>query len=204
MSAEVAFQREVRSSEYPYNMAGWLTEKARNASTCAARMSDILRDEDALPPALRERLQFELAAMLHDLTKILSFASGGQWSTEDERKIFAGGVAGLEEVRVQYGLLRETTVARQTRETMEMLDDLEALLRLERGVARTQIHAVLARRSSDPEFADLRDMTEALTQGELGWADYVDQAREFISFMRAVTTGEPPALAASTGGGGER
>ena len=82
--------------------------------------------------------------MLHNLTKILSFATGGPWDTADESRIFRRGRSGFEEVCVRYGLIPETTQQGARRKVLQVVDELERLLEMDRGYARSQIHELLA------------------------------------------------------------
>lgn len=88
---------------------------------------------------------------------------------------------------MRYGLIPETTQQGARRKVLQVVDELERLLEMDRGYARSQIHELLAQAPSDPFgfLSDLADRTEAVSQGDLSWEAYLEQARELIAAVRS-------------------
>ena len=117
----------IKSSYFSYDMGPWLCEKSEYAARSLVDFYENIRNRNDLPDGLLKESRSYLAASIYDLTKVISFASGGEWSPEDTKLILDNGKDGLEEILFKYGLLKETTKQRIAREQLERENKLKEL-----------------------------------------------------------------------------
>lgn len=170
------------SPRFPFDMSGWCEEKATHVVEGLARLVDYLRDRDEIDC---EAVEVALGAVLLDATKILSFASGGDWSLEDRDTIMDRGYEGYEDVAVKYGVLQETRGQRHIREVKEFAQQFRSLIEGPRAPNRTMLHELLARtRIDDPLVAKLVDLTEQVTMGKIDWLTFQSAALSILDRLR--------------------
>jgi hypothetical protein len=182
---------EVRSSQFPYDMGPWLTEKSQNILQELALLYDECRKRNDLPEELKNNLEEYLSGIFWDCTKILSFASGGTWDTEDRDIIIGDGLIGLERILVKYGLKSETTEDRHKRVRGEkkqtLIAQLEELLNEPRGV-ETRVNELLFKEGyDDPIIKEMIQMTEQRSRGEITWDEYRNLITELIRRLKKGT-----------------
>lgn len=165
----------ITSTEFPYNMSSWCTEKALNTVEALVELVELhksfgIGDDDNA----REKLH----VALWDATKILSFSCGASWSYEDPKALLDEGPDGLERLKIRYSLpsaelLRIETIRQLVANTRLLLDG-------ERSPNRTQLHELFNSYEyiDDPIIDGLRDKLEQVTMGELAWDNFVHGARE--------------------------
>jgi hypothetical protein len=173
----IIMKANIRSNEFPYNMSGWLTEKAQNVLWELSILNRDLSKRDDLPEGLLDNIHGYLYPILNNSTKILSFACGGKWSTKDAEIILEQGMDGYEKILVRYKLLDETGKDKTERERRTTITNfitrLNALLNEPRDTARPQIHELLIREGFDDHFVkEISDLTEKVTMGEISWGEY--------------------------------
>lgn len=95
---------EVISSNFPYNMAGWCTEKSGNVVKYLKEIVCLIENETKDPDELREEIKYYLGIALWDATKMLSFSCGAEWETSDSDLIMEKGETGYNELMIKYGL----------------------------------------------------------------------------------------------------
>ncbi len=175
---------QIRSSQSSHNMAPWLVEKSQFTLEWLVRLYDDFRQKDDLPEDAMDNLTDWLSPVFYDVTKIVSFASGGEWSPEDRDAILKDGMAGLEQIFVKYGLLQETTEERRKRERKEqtetLLVQLKLLLTKPRDSA-SQINQLLFQKGFDsPIVNEMTNLTEKRFMGELTWEEYINFLTELV------------------------
>lgn len=188
-AAPDGFVHEITSSEYPWNMAGWCSEKAENVVWALARLSEGLKKNHDMDEEVREGFEFFVHSALYDATKLLSFAAGAPWDPDHRDLVAEFGIRGYEELLVLYGLMDETSLDREQREWYESLDRRDKELRdlayrvrglvaQPRGEARVPLFELLHSCAHDVgEVRTMREWTEAVTQGEVDWDPYVATMR---------------------------
>lgn len=188
---------EIRASNFPHDMGGWCAEKSGHVVHALAHLVDTVRASRALSSSERETVEFEIYDALWNATKLLSFSSGGVWSTGDSDLVMERGTQGYEELLVRYGVITETTEARHARESQEtterhrqerlaLVSAMRECLELPRHEGRQRMHDLLTRCPGRTRaYEHLADLTERVTMGELEWDDYVPEARSAIDAMDA-------------------
>ena len=180
---------EIRSSQSPHDMSWWLTEKAQHVLQFMVYLYEDFRERDDLPEQFIEDFMFYLYPILSDSTKILSFSSGAEWSTEDRALILDEGRPGLEKVLVRYGLLHETTEEKTKHELPSSINGfvsgLEELLAGTKDPSRTLINELLSTtRINEPILDKIEKLTENINMGELPWEEYVDSANLLLEELK--------------------
>ncbi len=190
---------DIRSSDYDYNMAPWLAEKSQYILEGLVAIYEDFRKKDNLPNDLMDILTTYLSGIFYDATKILSFASGGEWSISDRSIIIEKGKKGLEEVLVSYGLLEETTEEKTKRQTFEKVENLvnklKELLKEPRYEARPRIHKLLLKEGFDDTIVNqISDLTEDVTMGELPWDRYIKLCQTLLNKLEQHYLSPPTTL----------
>lgn len=172
---------EVRSSQFPYDMSPWCTEKAERAAEALARLGTTLR---AIPVSTEKRddALSELQWAAYNVTKLLAFSCGADWKPEHASWIVSEGHAGYEKVAVSYGLLPETSAQRRARRLMVFTEATKELLDAPPVPGRTLLHEQLEGfRENSVALEALKQRLELVTSGALSWADFVPVARRFVA-----------------------
>ncbi len=176
------FEAQPASGEY------WLVEKCQQVLWGLAGLHDEFRRRDDLPQDFADGFLFYMAPVLWNVTKILSYACNGKWSSEDRELIVDGGQAALEQLFVRYGLLAMTQDAKERFrqwQLVQRLSEIETCLSGTRHPSRTLLHVLLRKRDVRYPILDrLAELTEKVTMGELSWEEYVPLARRLIEQFR--------------------
>lgn len=163
---------EVRSSHFPYEMSGWCSEKSGKVAEYIARLIEMIQTS-ALSDDERERFRFLLGCAAWDATKLMSFATGSDWSPDDARQLQTEGFAGYQEVAVRYGIIRETDKQRGIRKLNEFLREVEPLVRGQQAPNRTLIHELLGRTQIKHPFVTMvADEIEKVTMDRHPWTSF--------------------------------
>lgn len=173
-------KHEVTSSRYPWNMAGWCSEKSGNVVRDLARLVDYFKrlerpeqDSDVVVEMAHSRLH----TAVWDATKMFAFSCGAEWSGEDQRAVMERGERGYIELSIKYGQMTETATSFAEIDDdialKGLIEELEKLLHSELRSTRTLIHDVLRKSlSRREEIEEIRQLTDKVSMGELSWNDY--------------------------------
>lgn len=178
-------EHEIKSSQFPYNMAAWCNEKAEHSLASIAHTVDQVRPNGELGKKAKESILSELSYAVWDASKLLAFSCGAIWEVSDSDIIFTEGYAGLEKVMVRYGLLQETTEDKKQKHNAQFLSRLQILLEGQRDPNRTLLHEHLA--GTDIKHAildDIANLLEKVTMGEMEWVFFVEKAKELAKRLR--------------------
>lgn len=100
---------EIRSSQFPYDMSAWGTEKAHNLLEALTELRDLCQCKD------NETVADLFHAAIWDGTKLLSFFAGAEWSYEIPKRVVKGGFAAYEELALEWGAIAERRADRMRR-----------------------------------------------------------------------------------------
>jgi hypothetical protein len=161
---------------YPGDMSDWCVEKAGRVVAYLAELADSLEAEKQRGP---------LSAALYDATKILAFASGGEWLPNDSERILSRGHQGYEEVLVRYGLKEATSEELREKAAKRFIERFLELLDSSQPSNRTRCHELmLSGPRHYPQFNALADLLEQVTMGQLRWEAFVPKAASLLHQMR--------------------
>lgn len=124
-----------------HNMSGWLSEKTEYVIEALLRLHkeiDDINNEPEIPygyeeprETKKEKVKKTIEYTLFDLTKIYSFALGGDWECNDNIFVLKNG---MEKLKVKYGLIEETS---EHYEVMKFVEKASNLIQGERYPNRT-------------------------------------------------------------------
>lgn len=176
---------KIRSSQYEYDMADWLIEKAKAMLTETTLLYESLGKSDDLSEELTYELEKRFNYILRNATKILAFACGGDWDAEDGQLIVKNGKAGLERVLVKYGLLEETSEDKRRGEIHAFLNQLKPLTYESMQIIRDKTRQVLSEAGLSSDATDrIIDLLGQVSKGQLNWAEFVVKATELFNFKQ--------------------
>ncbi len=185
---------EVRSSRFPYDMSSWCAEKTANVGRDIAHLITLV-DRTDLDYNTKENLRLHLSSAAGDISKLMSFSTGANWSVDDGRAIQSDGIQGYEEVAVKYGLLNKSADECTITSLQKFLDELSLLVGGDQYPNRTFIHELLRRSDvKHPIFQTASDAIEKVTMREMQWQDFqklmlpgITAAQENIDFAARAT-----------------
>lgn len=176
---------EIRSSQFPHNMAAWCNEKAEHSLASIARALDEARSLVVRDGIEKDFLFMNFSFSIWDASKLLAFSCGAEWNPSDADIIFEQGYAGFEKVLVRYGLLNETSEDKRRKLRENFIHQLEILLDGDRTPNRTLLHELIAKNDlKHPKIDKLSDMLEKVTMGEVTWDVFVEDGRAYINEIR--------------------
>ena len=177
---------EIRSSQFPHNMAAWCNEKAEHSLASLARTLEQVREVREMSQTMKDSLLQELWFAVSDTSKLLAFSCGAEWDPSDADTVFEQGYLGLERVMVRYGMLQETSQDRQRKRLEQFLSRLETLLEGPRAPNRTMIHEALAGTPlQHPLLDEFGSLIESVSMGEMQWDAFVPLARDLVRRLGA-------------------
>lgn len=176
---------------YPFEMATWLAEKSQRVVQSLALISERL---SASPFATNlDSVADELKFALYDATKILAFATQGNWKPDDASMVLSEGTHGFEKLLVQYGLLVETAKDAKQRSVCELKAKLVLLLDGPKADSRTELHALLVEnRTVDLDLSELSELLDRVTMNDLSWDIFVADAKLIIDRWQKTDVGFEP------------
>ena len=189
---------EVTSSQFPWNMAGWCSEKSGNVVHELATLMDYFKRLEHLKQKLDtadERAHGDLYSAIFDATKIFAFSCGATWSVDDPEIITKRGKRGYIELAIKYGQITETATSYAGIDDdialRELVEELESLLRNESRSNRTLIHDALRKAASRrDEIERIRELTDKVSMGELSWDDYRGKVFYYLDYLRSELSNE--------------
>jgi len=190
-------RNRVFSDQFRYNMAPWLEEKAEHSITPIVEVLKIIKNLN-ISEKERNELLGNLECSLFDMTKILSFASGGEWGNGDGRLIIENFDDAFEEIKNKYGMIQETT--KQKIETQKKADrqnykdfttKIKEYLELEQFPGRSLLQELI---EDNIQFLDnkslagralifIEDCLYKIANGAIDWATFVSKAKEKLEFL---------------------
>ncbi|NJO83858.1 MAG: hypothetical protein HC828_14395 [Blastochloris sp.] len=179
---------QIVSSQYPYNMANWCTEKARHILDGIVYFLEWTWDQQ-MPGDYKEIEGISLYSAIHDATKLLSFGCGATWSFEDPELIYRDGREGYNTVLSKYGLLKGQKIKGTQQQVRDFIERLEELLQGERVPNRTLIHELIQSSQLKRTHVDkIESLIENVTMDDLEWDDFVVLAKaELVQFKAELT-----------------
>jgi hypothetical protein len=172
---------KIRSSQYEYDMADWLIEKVKAMLTEITLLYESLGKSGDLSEELVGILEKRFDYIFRNTTRILAFASGSDWDAEDGKLIINNGKAGLEQVLVKYGLMKETTEDKRKREIHAFLKQLKPLTFESMQVIRDETRRILAEAELGSDTTDkIIDLLGQVSGGKLNWDEFVSKATELF------------------------
>lgn len=179
-----------RQYPIPSEVSSWLSGKAQSILKNLLELQAYFNGRRDLPNGVKDELRWWLNLSYGDVTKILSFCSGKEWSTRDVSLMLNKGSVGLEEVLVKYGLLKETSEQKQQRESIERTPEfvefanrLWTLVHLPpRGDARTLLNKLLdEQKIKHPLYDEASRLIDEVNLGNMLWDDYCKQIQELFN-----------------------
>lgn len=172
-----------------HNMSGWLSEKTEYVIEALLRLHkeiDDINNEPEIPygyeetkETKEEKVKKTIEYTLFDLTKIYSFALGGDWECNDNNFVLKNG---MEKLKVKYGLIKETS---EHYEVMKFVEKASNLIQGERYPNRTLFYdALLPMVGKDKLFDDLDNELELVRDGQKSWASFVIFAKDIIQQIK--------------------
>ena len=164
---------EIRTPQSPFDMSAWCAEKSSNVGKCVSKAVDLLAQSDCLDDDQRELLLHYLRSSLYDISKLMSFSTGTEWSTADARDAQENGYEGYQRLAVKYGILHQTDANANLSRVNSFCDELSKLLWGDRSPNRTFVHDLLSRTTIEHAIVQKTAKTiELVTQGLLEWKDF--------------------------------
>ena len=168
---------KIRSSQHEYDMADWLIEKASSLLTEMTLLYESLGRSGNLSQEMVKEAEDRFSKMFSNTTKILAFASGGDWADGDGKLIVKEGSAGLEQVLVKYGLLDETSEDKRKKEIKSFLDNLKPLAFEPMQVVRDKTREILSTTNcGQEEINQIIDMLGSVSKGTMSWQEFTEKA----------------------------
>ena len=173
---------KIRSSQYEYDMADWLIEKAKATLTETTLLYESLGKNEELSDELVDSLEKRFSYIFRNATKTLAFASGSDWDAEDGKLIVKSGRAGLEQVLVKYELMEETTEDKRKGEIHAFLKQLKPLTFESMQIIRNETRRILSEAELGSDATDkIIDLLGQVSKGKLKWAEFVLKATELFN-----------------------
>jgi hypothetical protein len=183
-------ENKVYSDQFgTHDMSGWLGEKTEYVIEALLRLHkeiDDINNEPEIPYGYKEpqitkeeKVKKTIEYTLFDLTKIYSFALGGDWECNDNNFVLKNG---LEKLKVKYGLIEETS---EHHEVMHFVEKASNLIQGERYPNRTLFYdALLPMVGKDKLFDDLDNELELVRDGHKSWESFVIFAKDIIQQIK--------------------
>lgn len=183
-------ENKVYSDQFgPHDMSGWLGEKTEYVIEALLKLHkeiDDINNEPEIPygyeePQIskEEKVKKTIEYTLFDLTKIYSFALGGDWEFNDNNFVLKNG---LEKLKVKYGLIEETS---EHHEVVKFVEKASNLIQGERYPNRTFFYEVLLPMvGKDKLFDDLDNELELVRDGQKSWESFVIFAKDIIQQIK--------------------
>lgn len=180
-------KHEIRSPLFGHNMAGWCAEKSSHVLQDASRMLDMLA-ESGMDEKTREMFRLHLECIAWDASKLVSFATGADWTPDDARAVQTRGYEGYQEVAVRFGILDQTDKQRELTRLSSFIAAVEPLVKGPKAPNRTFIHELLGRTSlKHPLVTIIADKVELVTMNDLRWESFQEIAlKEIIAAKQQV------------------
>lgn len=179
----------ISSTDFPYDMSAWCIEKSSGVlKDIVESLEYFEKVKDDLPNSIKEDLYYRLSSPINNITKVVAFSCGAEWSTDDPDLILKGGYDGYELVAYKYGLIKATKEQiKQKEEEVKIgyfqffLLELEKLISGGQANNRTLIHVLLDKtRSKDPYVEEVRELIEEVTMGRLDWVTFQQKTQSGI------------------------
>ncbi|MBG7617524.1 MAG: hypothetical protein IZT57_04050 [Chloroflexi bacterium] len=168
---------KIRSSQYEYEMTDWLLDHSQALLTEAIELSAELRST----AKQNDEALIKLNSIITNSSKLLAFASGGDWAEQDVKMLLAEGSAGLEKLLVKYGLLEETSEDIEKQNIASFVTKLKPLIYEPAQVIRDESRQILSGYGFSQTLIDrIIEMLGHVSRGELKWVEFVAQATELF------------------------
>lgn len=173
----------ITSSHFRYDMGPWLIEKTARVVKSLSENLDLAKMSSNLQ--LENQIRAVLNDTLHDLTKILSFASGGDWSPNDQELILSHGVTGYERIAIKYGIIDESYVTNDKRFEI-FTTKFQEYISGDVSSNRTLIHELLVECNLKHKIIDRISMLiDDVSMGNRKWIDFTAEASELLKELLA-------------------
>ena len=167
------------------DMSAWLTEKTESVIEALLRLNKEINNSnnepeipygfEEKPESIEEKIKKTIEYSLYDLTKIYSFALGGEWEVNDNNFVLNKGI---EKLKVKYGLLEGTSIHR---DVMDFIETASELIQGERSPNRTLFYdALLPMLGKDKLFDELDNELELVRDGQESWEVFCDNANVIL------------------------
>lgn len=178
---------ELRSPGFQHDMTNWAIEKTSDQLQDLLYIKADLARTPQVPEAFKERLMDHLGHLAWNGTKMLAFACGGEWGTDDSKTVLEED-EGIDLLLVKYGRREETRKQERARLLRSLLDDLRLLT----SGAVTNLDEVLeilelVDEDEIEEVETLRSLGDEVRKGTSNWEEFSDRVRAVIDRK------EPPA-----------
>jgi hypothetical protein len=161
-------------------MPGWCVEKAGIVVQELEELHRLLAQQ-ALPREVAERVKDHLGVAMQNATKLVSYGSTKEWTTDDAGFILKHGRDGYRVYANRHGFLNDSL---RRRDLDTFIEDLQGLLVPEDRTNRTLVHELVRKVPSSLANESLvvavADHVERVSQGEIEWHEAVDLMRTAI------------------------
>ena len=176
----------ITSTQFPYNMADWCTEKTANVLQEMAMIVEVVNEESAVSTEVRDSILSSLYPAIWDATKMLAFACGATWEPSDREIILKGGRFAFEELQTKYGMLSQEKDRKRVFDIEEFIAIFRSLLDGPRHLARPQLCDLFGRtRIKEPILESLDDELERVNMGTEEWSEFVQKASCLLDGLEA-------------------
>jgi len=193
----MGIRNKVFSDQFRFDMAPWLEEKAEHSIAPIVEVLKIIKNLDICEKE-RSEILGNIECSLFDMTKVLSFASGGEWDNGDGRCILEKLDDGFEEVQCKYGMIQETkkqVIEKQKEAEKQNYIDFTAKIKeylgLEQFPGRSSLQELF---EDNSHFLDrkslagralifIEDCLFRMANGEIDWPTFVSEAKTKLEFL---------------------
>ena len=190
-------RNKVQSDQFPYDMAPWLEEKAEHSIEPIVEILKLIKTYNLKEEERNELLKY-FECSLFDMTKILSFASGGKWDSGDGRRILENPDDGFEEVKYSYGMILETKKQKieaekeaEKQRYNDFTSKIKEYLELKQFPGRSALQELFEDNShfldryslAGRALISIEDCLFRMANGEIDWETFVSEAKEKLEFL---------------------
>jgi hypothetical protein len=176
---------EIRSSQYPYEMSAWLSEKIEHVAEELGYLHDSFQEK--YPDLLKDEDVIEIFyPLLYDLSKILSFAEGTEWRYPEIKKD-----ATIYEIFKANGLGKFTKLGREeialevhVKAVKQFLIRWKDLIAGSKAESRTLLHELFMSKGFNDSRADsVEELLYQVSDGQLSWEQFEEQSIHYINWL---------------------
>jgi hypothetical protein len=194
---DIENRNRVYSDQFCFDMAPWLEQKAEQSIEPIVEVIKLIK---TLNIGEKEKIQLlsDIECSLFDMTKVLSFASGGKWDSGDGRLILDNLDEGFEDVKYKYGMILETKKQRievekeaEKQRYNDFTTKIKEYLEFDQFPGRSSLQELF---EDNTQFLDrkslagrmlilMEDCLFRMANGEIDWETFVSEAKEKLEFL---------------------
>jgi hypothetical protein len=164
---------KITSTDRPFNMSAWCAEKSSKVGESVSKALDLVVQSTTLDAQTKEQLEIFLGGALYDISKLMSFSVGSEWSVPDARDIQNNGFEGYHRIAAKYGIIDASPGESPQARLETFCDSLSRLLSGTRSPNRTLVHELLSQTTLDhPIVEQTTRLIELVTMGQMQWPEF--------------------------------